>query len=118
VATPSSSGEGGDSASGTPGCEAVRVGANGSSLTVNVWAVPGSARSCIEGVRDGYLRVRVTAGAHEGRANEALCGVLADRAGVPRSAVHLVQGARSRRKLVRIDSPSPQALIESLCASR
>jgi uncharacterized protein len=79
--------------------------------------VPGSARSSIEGVRDGYLRVRVTAGAHEGRANEALCEVLADRAGVPRSAVSLVHGARSRRKLVRIDAVSPQTAIEALCAS-
>ena len=113
MATPSSSGEG---TSGSE-CEAVRLGADGSSLTVNVWAVPGSARSSIEGLRDGYLRVRVTAGAHEGRANEALCEVLADHAHVPRSAVVVVHGARSRRKLVRIDSASPDTVIEALCAS-
>lgn len=105
MATPSSSGE------------AAVVAADDSGLTVNVWAVPGASRSAVEGVRDGYLRVRVSAGAHEGKANEALCQVLADRAGVRRSAVHLLRGARSRRKLVRIDSPSPQSVARSLCAS-
>jgi len=84
---------------------------------VRVWALPGAARAGIEGVRDGYLRVRVTAGAHEGRANEALCRLLAQRAGMPRTAVSVVRGQRSRRKLVRIDAADPGAVVESLCAS-
>ena len=51
----------------------------------------------------GELRARVRAAPVDGAANEALLRLLADSLGLPRSALRLVAGAQSRRKLVEVD---------------
>jgi len=53
-------------------------------------------------VADGCLRVRLAAPAREGKANDALAGLLAGVLGVRRKDVMLVAGASGRRKLVRV----------------
>jgi uncharacterized protein len=57
----------------------------------------------LAGWRDGFLLVRVTAPPEGGRANAALCRVLAKRAGVGVRSVSVVRGASSRRKVVQVD---------------
>ena len=54
---------------------------------------------------DGVLQVRVAAPPAEGAANEALVRLIARELDIGRSAVHLVWGATTRRKLlgVRVD---------------
>ena len=51
----------------------------------------------------GELRARVRAAPVEGAANEALLRLIAASLRIPRSAVRLVGGAQSRRKLVEVD---------------
>jgi uncharacterized protein (TIGR00251 family) len=67
-----------------------------------VWASPGARRSELAGVAEGRLRLRLAAPAHEGRANAELVRFLAGLLDVPKSAVTVVAGASSRRKLVRV----------------
>ncbi|WP_114375399.1 DUF167 family protein [Elioraea thermophila] len=55
------------------------------------------------------LRVAVTEPPEEGRANAALCALLADAFGVPSAACRVVRGASARDKLVRI-AGDPTAL--------
>lgn len=50
----------------------------------------------------GELRVLVKAPPQEGRANEAVVGVLAAYFKVPKSRVAIVGGFKSKRKVVRI----------------
>jgi uncharacterized protein (TIGR00251 family) len=73
------------------------------STTVAVRVQPRARRDEIAAVRDGVVVVRVTAPPVDGRANVAVCVVLAERLGVRASSVAIVRGARSRDKLVRID---------------
>ncbi len=68
----------------------------------------------ILGERDGALVVRVTAPPLEGRANEALCALIAKRAGVGKRSVSVVRGASSRDKVVRVDGVEPAALRRAL----
>ncbi|HET8586475.1 MAG TPA: DUF167 domain-containing protein [Candidatus Limnocylindria bacterium] len=56
----------------------------------------------VVGWRKGVLVVRVTAPPVDGRANEALCELLADRLGVAKRDVTLIAGATSRDKVVEI----------------
>jgi uncharacterized protein (TIGR00251 family) len=49
------------------------------------------------------LKVKIHAPALDGRANDALADFLAERLGLPRRAVTLVHGGKSRHKVVRID---------------
>ena len=73
-----------------------------------------AGRDEVVGERDGAVVIRVAAPPIDGRANEALCSFIAERAGVPKSSVHVVGGARSRDKLVRVDGVPPGALRRAL----
>ena len=66
---------------------------------------PGSRRESIERAADGSLIVKVRAPAQEGRANDAAIAVIAEFHGLPRSAVRLISGARSRSKVFLIPDP-------------
>jgi len=69
---------------------------------VSVRVQPRARRDEIVGWQGSTLRVRVTAPPVDGRANDAVIGVLAEAFGVPRALVGLVSGATSQNKLFRI----------------
>ena len=71
--------------------------------TIAVRVRAGANRDEVAGVLDGVLLVRVAAPAHEGRANRALCRLLAERLGIAPSRVVIARGQRSREKLVEVD---------------
>ena len=64
---------------------------------------PNARRDELVGLRDGVLLIRVCAPALDGRANKALCRLLAKHVGVAPSHVTILRGERSRDKLVQIE---------------
>ena len=64
---------------------------------------PRAGRDDVEVVEGERLRVRVTAPAEGGKANEALVALLASRLRVSKGSVTIVRGHRSRDKLVDVD---------------
>jgi uncharacterized protein (TIGR00251 family) len=71
-------------------------------VTFRVRVTPRSSRDVVAGERAGILLVRLTAPPVEGLANEALVRFLSKSLGVPRSAVRLVSGEKSRIKTVSV----------------
>jgi uncharacterized protein YggU (UPF0235/DUF167 family) len=65
-------------------------------------------------MRQGVLLARVSAPALEGRANRALCRLLAKQLGVAPSRVTVVRGLRSRDKLVEVEGIDEGELAASL----
>jgi len=65
-------------------------------------------------MRDGILIARVTAPPVDGKANAALCKLIARRAGVAPSRVTIVQGETSRQKLIRVEGVDDVALRAAL----
>lgn len=63
---------------------------------------------------DGRIVARVTAPAHEGRANKALCRLVAKQLRTAPSNVVIVRGARSREKLIRVDGMDQEAVNAAL----
>ena len=63
---------------------------------------PRSKRQEVRLAVDGGVEVWTSAPPVDGRANEAVCQLLAAAAGVPTSAVTIVSGARSRVKIIEI----------------
>ena len=79
---------------------------------------PKGGRDAIDGVTrlpDGTsaLIARVRSAPEDGRANDALCALLADKLDAPVSRVRLAAGAKSRLKQVVV-SGDPQTLIARL----
>lgn len=69
-------------------------------------AIPNAPRNTVAGWLGDALKVKVHAPAQEGRANEELCEFLAETLGLPKRAVSLVQGDKSRQKIIQIDGLS------------
>ena len=69
-------------------------------------AIPNAPRNAVAGWLGDTLKVKVHAPALEGRANEELCEFLAETLNLHHRAVTLVQGDKSRQKLVQIDGLS------------
>jgi uncharacterized protein (TIGR00251 family) len=75
----------------------------GINATISIRLQPGARRNELVEIRQGMLLARVTAPPLEGRANRALCRLVAERLGVAPSRVAIVRGHRSREKLLRVD---------------
>jgi uncharacterized protein (TIGR00251 family) len=75
---------------------------------------PRASRNELTGMRDGVLIARVTAPPVDGKANAALCKLIARRAGVASSRVTIVRGETSRQKLVRVEGIDDVALRTAL----
>lgn len=93
------------------------MGAVPPSCRLPVKAVPNAPRSQIAGWTGDTLKVKVHAPALDGRANDTLCEFLAEELGLKRSAVTLVQGAKSRQKLVEVAGLSLEQVKASLEAA-
>jgi uncharacterized protein (TIGR00251 family) len=71
-------------------------------ILITVRVIPRAGRSGLAGTRDGALLVRLNAPPVEGAANAELIDVLADALNVPKRAVAIISGERSRTKRVRV----------------
>ena len=79
-----------------------------SAIVLAVRVQPRASRNAIEGEHHGALRIRLTAPPADGRANEACCRLLAESLDIPRMAVRILAGERSRTKRVEIRGVSAE----------
>lgn len=84
------------------------------SCLLPVKVVPNAPRTAVAGWLGDALKVRVQAPPVEGRANAALCAGLAERLGLPGSAVSVARGTTASRKLVRIEGLDLAAVRQRL----
>jgi len=78
-----------------------------------VHVTPRSGRDEISGWRGAELSVRVTVAPEGGKANAAVCVVVAKALSVPKSSVRVVRGESARHKILRIDSVDGAALRQT-----
>ena len=71
-------------------------------IVVRLRAQPKASRNALSITPDGRIRAAVTAPASEGAANTALRSLVAKTLGVPKSAVALLSGERSREKTLGV----------------
>jgi hypothetical protein len=82
------------------------IEATTSGVIIDVRVIPRASKSGMAGVRENAVLVRLSAPPVEGAANAELIEVLADAFDVPKRAITIVSGDRSRQKRVRIDGVS------------
>ena len=69
---------------------------------IDVHVQPRASRNAIAGMKDGALRIAVTAPPVDGEANAAVVALLAKKLGVPKRDVSVVQGETSRHKVIEV----------------
>lgn len=83
-------------------------------LTVRV--IPRAGKAGPAGTRDGALLIKLNAPPVEGAANAELIDLLSDLLDVPKRAITIVGGERSRLKRVRVEGIT-HAVVESRLAA-
>ena len=81
---------------------------------IAVRLTPRASENRIAGERNGLLLVRVSAPPVDGKANEALCRLIARTLRIGVRNVSIVRGAGAREKLVRVEGLSTAALRAAL----
>ncbi len=85
---------------------------------IDVRVIPRAGKSGIAGTRGDALLVRLSAPPVDGAANAELIQVLANALDVPKRAVSIVSGERSRQKRVRIEGVTDQLVGSKLNSSK
>ena len=88
---------------------AVWLRRHGTAITLTLHIQPGARRTEVAGLHGDALKIRLAAPPVDGKANAALIAFLSDLLNLPKSAVRLVSGQTSRRKIVEIDAAPPDA---------
>jgi len=84
------------------------------SVRIDVYVQPRASKTCIAGMHDGHVKVRLAAPPVEGAANAALVEFVAERLGIAKSRVRVVAGISSRRKVLEIDGVDAATVAAAL----
>lgn len=79
-------------------------------VLIAVKAVPGAKRDEVVGRLGDRLKVRVSAPPEGGKANRAICALLAAELGVRARDVEVIQGLSSPEKVIRVRGATPEAV--------
>jgi uncharacterized protein (TIGR00251 family) len=83
-------------------------------VLLHLRAVPGASRDAIAGPLGDRLKVRVGAPPEGGKANAAICALLAKTLGLSARRVTIERGATSREKTVRVAGVEAGDVLQAL----
>lgn len=83
-------------------------------VLLRIKAVPGATRDAIAGPLGDRLKVRIAQVAQNGRANRAICALIARTLNARESQVTLHSGAHSPEKTLRIRGVPPHTIRQAL----
>ena len=90
----------------------IKLKKTSSGYVVPILVCPGASRDAVRGEHGGRMKVAVSAPPEGGKANKALCRLLADELGIRTSQVRIVSGQTSRQKEVLVERVTTDALDE------
>lgn len=79
-----------------------------------LYCQPGAKQTQLVGTHDGKPKIQLKAPPVDGEANKALIVFLAQRCGVPKSAISIEMGTSSRTKRVAVEGKSDAELQAAL----
>jgi len=91
----------------------IKLEKNQSGYIVPLYVSAGSGSDAVRGEHDGKVKIAVTAPPQNGKANKAICDLIADKLDISGRNVRIVSGQKSREKKVLIENVSKEEL-ESL----
>ena len=87
---------------------------HGEGAILEVYIQPRASKNEFAGLHQNCLKIRLTAPPVEGEANKECVKFLSKALGVPKSAVEILQGHKSRQKTILVRGLTPRALQETL----
>lgn len=88
------------------------------SVRIALKVVPGAKRGEVVGPLGDRLKVRVAAAPEGGKANKAVCAVIAAALGIKAKGVSVVVGLSSPEKIVRVEGVDEKAVRRGLGIDR
>jgi len=85
-------------------------------VVFKVKVVAGGSQTCICGLLDRMLKVKVAAAPEKGKANQCLVGFLAKRLDIKKNAVSIISGQTNPVKQVRVLGVSAEEVLNKLGA--
>lgn len=79
---------------------------NGNELVLRLQIQPRSSKDGFGEVHDDRLKLRLTSAPVDGKANQRLLAFLAKQFGIPKTAVQITSGDKSRLKTVVLQQPA------------
>ncbi|MHC4483184.1 MAG: DUF167 domain-containing protein [Planctomycetota bacterium] len=76
--------------------------------------VPGSSQTSVCGLLNGMVKIKVSAPAEKGKANQCLIEFLAVQLGIKKRAISIISGPTNPVKQIQVLGISCQALLERL----
>lgn len=93
---------------------AIESASQGEAVLVRIKAVPGASRDQLAGLLGDRLKVRVSAAPEGGKANKAICALIARRCGLRPNEVSVITGMTSPLKTVQISGLDADAVRRAL----
>lgn len=87
---------------------------DGNGCLIRLKVVPGSSRDALAGVLGDRLKVKVAAAPEGGKANKAVCELLARTLGVKPRDVEILSGQTSPEKVVRVQGLAAADAMKNL----
>ncbi len=92
-----------------------RIARDGDAVLINIKAVPGAKRNEISGVlgegEQARLKIRISAPPEDGKANKAICRLIAQALGMKAREVSVVVGPTNPEKTLRIEGVDAERLL-------
>jgi len=86
------------------------------SIELNVRVIPNASRDEIVGWHAGALKIKTAVAPESGKANKAICALLAKRLGLTKRAVSVLRGQTNPQKCLLVEGLSEVELRERLGA--
>lgn len=86
-----------------------RLAADGR-ITLTLHIQPGAKKTEFAGLHGDALKIRLAAPPVDGKANDALIRFIAETLKLPKSAVNLISGQTSRRKVLVVNGGTVEAI--------
>ena len=83
-------------------------------IILTIYLQPGAKKSEICGMHDSNIKIKVNSPPIDGKANEALIQFLSDFLSLPKSAIRLISGHKSRIKRVGITGMPEDVVMRKL----
>lgn len=76
---------------------------NANDIIIQVTVVPNSSQSCITGVNEGIIRLKLNSPPIDGRANKEVVAFFSKFFRIPKSAIKIIRGEKSKLKTLQLN---------------